>query len=54
MAQEGLVSVPSRCSATQTMERLLAELKKRDMTVFARVDHALRLCCSAIRKAARY
>jgi uncharacterized protein (DUF302 family) len=40
MAQEGLVSVLSRYSATQTMERLLAALKKRDMTVFARVDHA--------------
>jgi uncharacterized protein (DUF302 family) len=40
MAQEGLVSVASRLSAAETMERLLAALKKRDLTVFARVDHA--------------
>jgi uncharacterized protein (DUF302 family) len=40
MAQEGLVSVPSRYSAPETVERLLAALKKRDMTVFARIDHA--------------
>jgi uncharacterized protein (DUF302 family) len=39
MAQEGLVSVPSRYSAPETVERLLAALKKRDMTVFARIDH---------------
>lgn len=40
MAQEGLVSIASRHSAAETMERLLAALKKRDLTVFARVDHA--------------
>jgi len=40
MAQEGLVSVASRHSVAETMERLLAALKKRDFTVFARIDHA--------------
>ena len=40
MAQEGLVSVASRHSAAETMARLLAALKKRDLAVFARVDHA--------------
>jgi uncharacterized protein (DUF302 family) len=40
MAQEGLVSVASRHSAAETMERLLAALKKRDLAVFARIDHA--------------
>jgi len=40
MAQEGLVSIESRHSAPETMERLLAALKKRDLAVFARVDHA--------------
>jgi len=40
MAQEGLVSVPSKYSALETMDRLLAALAKRGMTVFARVDHA--------------
>jgi uncharacterized protein (DUF302 family) len=40
MAQEGLVSVASRHSATETMERLLAALKRRDLAVFARIDHA--------------
>jgi uncharacterized protein (DUF302 family) len=40
MAQEGLVSVASRHSAAETMARLLAALKKRDLTVFARIDHA--------------
>jgi len=40
MAQEGLVSVASRHSAPETMARLLAALKKRDLAVFARIDHA--------------
>lgn len=40
MAQEGLVSIASRYSAAETMQRLLAALKKRDLTVFARIDHA--------------
>ena len=40
MPQMGLVSIPSRYSASETMERLLAALKKRDLSVFIRVDHA--------------
>jgi len=40
MTQEGLVSFPSRYSAPETMQRLLAVLKKRDLSVFARIDHA--------------
>jgi uncharacterized protein (DUF302 family) len=40
MAEEGLVSIPSRHSAAETMQRLLAALKERDLTVFARIDHA--------------
>ena len=40
MPQMGLVSIPSRYSASETMERLLAALKKRDLNVFIRVDHA--------------
>ena len=40
MAQEGLVSVASRHSAPETMARLLAALDKRDLAVFARIDHA--------------
>ena len=40
MAQEGLVSIASRHSDGETMQRLLAALKKRDLTVFARIDHA--------------
>jgi uncharacterized protein (DUF302 family) len=40
MAQEGLFSIASRYSAAETMERLLAALQKRDLTVFARIDHA--------------
>lgn len=40
MAENGLISLPSRHSAGETMQRLLAALAGRDMTVFARVDHA--------------
>jgi uncharacterized protein (DUF302 family) len=40
MAQEGLVSFTSRYSAPETMQRLLAALAKRDLNVFARIDHA--------------
>ena len=40
MPQMGLVSIPSRYSASETMERLLAALKKRDLNVSIRVDHA--------------
>ena len=40
MAENGLISLASRHSARETMQRLLAALSARDMTVFARVDHA--------------
>jgi uncharacterized protein (DUF302 family) len=40
MNDDGLVSVASGFSARDTMERLLAALPPRNMTVFARIDHA--------------
>jgi uncharacterized protein (DUF302 family) len=40
MSHSGLVSVQSRVSANETLERLLAALAARKLTVFARVDHA--------------
>jgi uncharacterized protein (DUF302 family) len=40
MAKDGLVTLESRHSAPQTIERLTAEIEKRGMTVFARIDHA--------------
>jgi uncharacterized protein (DUF302 family) len=40
MTDDGLVSVDSKYSARETMERLLAALPARNMTVFGRVDHA--------------
>lgn len=40
MSDDGIVSLISNYSARETMERLLAALPARDMTVFARVDHA--------------
>jgi len=40
MSDDGLVSLASRFSARETLERLLAALPARNMTVFARVDHA--------------
>jgi uncharacterized protein (DUF302 family) len=40
MAQDGLISTVSAYSARDTMDRLLATLAKRNMTVFARIDHA--------------
>jgi uncharacterized protein (DUF302 family) len=40
MSDDGLVTLPSRFSARETMERLLAALPARQMTVFAHVDHA--------------
>jgi uncharacterized protein (DUF302 family) len=40
MSNNGLVSVQSRVSANETLERLLAALAARKLTVFARVDHA--------------
>lgn len=40
MADNGLVSAPSNVSAGATLDRLLAALAARKLTVFARVDHA--------------
>src|SRR5258708_3193024 len=40
MPNNGLVSVQSRVPANETLERLLAALATRKLTVFARVDHA--------------
>lgn len=40
MVDNGLTTLPSRRSAGETMERLLAALAARNMTVFARIDHA--------------
>ncbi|HEV2265304.1 MAG TPA: DUF302 domain-containing protein [Stellaceae bacterium] len=40
MAENGLVSVQSNVSASTTLDRLLAALAARKLTVFARVDHA--------------
>jgi uncharacterized protein (DUF302 family) len=40
MPDNGLVSVQSRVSARETLDRLLAALAARQLTVFARVDHA--------------
>jgi uncharacterized protein (DUF302 family) len=40
MPQDGLITLASRHPARDTMERLLAALAKRNMTVFARIDHA--------------
>jgi uncharacterized protein (DUF302 family) len=40
MPNNGLVSVQSRVSANETLERLLAALAARNLTVFARIDHA--------------
>jgi uncharacterized protein (DUF302 family) len=40
MPQDGLISTASQHSAHYTVERLIAALGKRNLTVFARVDHA--------------
>jgi uncharacterized protein (DUF302 family) len=40
MPQDGLITLSSRYPARDTVERLLAALAKRNMTVFARIDHA--------------
>ena len=39
-AASGLVSVPSRHNAAQTLERLEAVLKQKGVHLFARIDHA--------------
>ena len=40
MPQDGLISIASQHSARDSVERLIAALAKRNLTVFARVDHA--------------
>ena len=40
MPQDGLITLSSRYSAHDTVERLVSAIAKRSMTVFARVDHA--------------
>ena len=40
MATNGLITVVSNYPATETMDRLEAEVRARGMTVFARIDHA--------------
>jgi uncharacterized protein (DUF302 family) len=40
MAENGLVTVQSAFSTKETVDRLVAELKAKGMTVFARIDHA--------------
>jgi uncharacterized protein (DUF302 family) len=40
MPNNGLVSVQSHVSAPETLNRLLAALATRKLTIFARVDHA--------------
>src|ERR1700751_5048139 len=40
MPNNGLVSVQSRGSSRETLSRLLATLAGRQLTIFARVDHA--------------
>jgi uncharacterized protein (DUF302 family) len=40
MATNGLITVASNFPATETMDRLEAEVRARGMTVFARIDHA--------------
>jgi len=40
MSENGLVSVQSQSATPETIKRLLSALAKRNLTVFARVDHA--------------
>jgi uncharacterized protein (DUF302 family) len=40
MSDNGLVTVPSQFPAGETMQRLVAAVTARGMTVFARIDHA--------------
>jgi uncharacterized protein (DUF302 family) len=40
MPENGLSTLPSHHTARETMDRLLAALAARNMTVFARIDHA--------------
>ena len=40
MSEDGLVTVASKYSVKETLDRLQGELKAKDVTVFARIDHA--------------
>ncbi len=40
MPEDGLVSVASKYSVKDTLDRLEADLKVKGITVFARIDHA--------------
>jgi uncharacterized protein (DUF302 family) len=40
MPDDGVLSVQGRFSARETSDRLLAALAERQLTVFARIDHA--------------
>jgi uncharacterized protein (DUF302 family) len=40
MSDNGLVTIPSQFPVAETMQRLIAAITARGMTVFARIDHA--------------
>jgi uncharacterized protein (DUF302 family) len=40
MTVEGLITIPSGFDPGQTLDRLVAEVEARGMTVFARIDHS--------------
>ena len=40
MSDNGLITVSSAHSVKETLDRMEKELKSRDMTIFARIDHA--------------
>jgi uncharacterized protein (DUF302 family) len=40
MAADGLTTVQSSFGAAETVDRLVAEIRKRGLTLFAQVDHA--------------
>jgi uncharacterized protein (DUF302 family) len=40
MAADGLIKVQSSHGPAETMERLVAEIRAKGLTVFARIDHA--------------
>jgi uncharacterized protein (DUF302 family) len=40
MSEDGLVTIASKVSVRETMDRLEADLRAKNITVFARIDHA--------------
>ena len=40
MSEDGLVTIASRHTVSETLDRLERALKTKDITVFARIDHA--------------